>query len=100
MIRNSIVKIALVMIVAVGLGFSPVLAQGPSVEAWRPAFDPSGAKYRAVISNVSRPILDGAAGFQTRDELWKRTDGQIFIDYKPFSMLGGFAAGEGNFRQP
>jgi hypothetical protein len=70
------------------------------VEAWRPAFDPSGAKYRAVISNVSRPILDGAAGFQTRDELWKRTDGQIFIDYKPFSMLGGFAAGEGNFRQP
>lgn len=89
MIRNSIVKIALVMIVAVGLGFSPVLAQGPSVEAWRPAFDPSGAKYRAVISNVSHPILDGAAGFQMRDELWKRTDGQIFIDYKPFSMLGG-----------
>jgi TRAP-type C4-dicarboxylate transport system substrate-binding protein len=56
---------------------------------WKPTFDPSGAKYKCVISNVSHPILDGAAGFQMRDELWKRTNGQIYIDYKPFSMLGG-----------
>ena len=29
------------------------------------------------------------AGFAIRDELWKRTNGQIYLDYKPFSMLGG-----------
>jgi TRAP-type C4-dicarboxylate transport system substrate-binding protein len=28
-------------------------------------------------------------GFAIRDELWKRTNGQIYVDYKPFSMLGG-----------
>ncbi|MCP4692032.1 MAG: TRAP transporter substrate-binding protein, partial [Desulfobacterales bacterium] len=28
-------------------------------------------------------------GFALRDALWEATDGQIFIDYKPLSMLGG-----------
>ena len=27
--------------------------------------------------------------FAIRDELWKRTNGQMYLDYKPFSMLGG-----------
>jgi TRAP-type C4-dicarboxylate transport system substrate-binding protein len=36
------------------------------------------------------PVLKGVyACFAIRDELWKRTNGQIYIDYKPFSMLGG-----------
>lgn len=59
------------------------------LEKWKPAFDYSKAKYKVVISNVSHPVLDGAAGFLMRDELWKRTNGQMYIDYKPFSMLGG-----------
>lgn len=43
-----------------------------------------------IVSNVSHPVLKGVyAGFAIRDELWKRTNGQIYIDYKPFSMLGG-----------
>jgi TRAP-type C4-dicarboxylate transport system substrate-binding protein len=29
------------------------------------------------------------AGFAIRDELWKRTNGQMYMDYKPFSVLGG-----------
>ena len=28
-------------------------------------------------------------GFAIRDELWKRSNGQMYLDYKPFSMLGG-----------
>ena len=57
---------------------------------WKPDFDPSGAKYKVIVSNVSHPILKGTfAGFAIRDELWKRTNGQIFIDYKPLSILGG-----------
>jgi TRAP-type C4-dicarboxylate transport system substrate-binding protein len=66
------------------------LAAGPSLDAWKPAFDPSGAKYRCIVSNVSHPVIKGVyTGFAIRDELWKRTNGQIYLDYKPFSMLGG-----------
>jgi TRAP-type C4-dicarboxylate transport system substrate-binding protein len=76
----------LVVMMSFGLAF----AQAPSLEAWKPQFDPSKAKYKAIVSNVSHPVLKGTyAGFAIRDELWKRTNGQIYIDYKPFSMLGG-----------
>jgi TRAP-type C4-dicarboxylate transport system substrate-binding protein len=62
----------------------------PSLNAWKPRFDPSGAKYKCIVSNVSHPVLKGVyTGFAIRDELWKRSNGQIYIDYKPFSMLGG-----------
>ncbi|MEJ2037817.1 MAG: TRAP transporter substrate-binding protein [Desulfosarcinaceae bacterium] len=76
------------------LGFmmlvTPAIAAPPSLDAWKPSFDPSGAKYRCIVSNVSHPVLKGVyAGFAIRDELWKRTKGQIYLDYKPFSMLGG-----------
>jgi len=70
-----------------GLAFA---AKAPSLDAWKPKFDPSGAKYKVIISNVSHPVLKGTyAGFQLRDELWKRSGGQMYVDYKPFSMLGG-----------
>lgn len=83
----TVVWIALVVI---GLWISPGWAQKPSLDAWKPSFDPSGAKYKCVVSNVSHPAIKGVyTGFALRDELWKRTDGQIFIDFKPFSMLGG-----------
>ncbi|MEA1968584.1 MAG: TRAP transporter substrate-binding protein [Thermodesulfobacteriota bacterium] len=62
----------------------------PSLNTWKASFDPSGAKYKCVVSNVSHPVMKGTyAGFAMRDELWKRTNGQIYIDFKPFSMLGG-----------
>ena len=64
--------------------------KGPSLDAWKPNFDPSTAKYTCIVSNVSHPVLKGVyTGFAIRDELWKRTNGQIYLDYKPFSMLGG-----------
>ena len=65
-------------------------AAGPPLDQWKPAFDPSTAKYKATFSNVSHPAIRGVYfGFALRDELWKRTNGQVYIDYKPFSMLGG-----------
>ena len=67
-----------------------VSAKEPNLDDWKPAFNPKGAKYRCIVSNVSHPVIKGVyAGFAIRDELWKRSDGQIYIDYKPFSMLGG-----------
>lgn len=79
---------AVCLLAAMGCGL--VYAGPPSLEAWKPQFDPSGAKYKCIVSNVSHPVLKGVyAGFAIRDELWKRTNGQIYLDYKPFSMLGG-----------
>jgi len=77
-------------LIVFGLLIGPAFAAGPSLEAWKPAFDPAGAKYKFIVSNVSHPVLKGVyTGFAIRDELWKRTNGQMYLDYKPFSMLGG-----------
>jgi TRAP-type C4-dicarboxylate transport system substrate-binding protein len=83
--------VAAVCMVCFSLIAGPALAKKkPSLDKWKPSFDPSGAKYKCVVSNVSHPVIKGVyAGFAIRDELWKRTKGQIYLDYKPFSMLGG-----------
>jgi TRAP-type C4-dicarboxylate transport system substrate-binding protein len=90
MMGNGRVNIVLALIISIGLWLSPAFAQGPSLDAWKANFDPSGAKYKAIVSNVSHPAIKGVyTGFAIRDELWKRSNGQIYIDFKPFSMLGG-----------
>ena len=82
---------ALICLIGLGLVITPALAKKkPSLDAWKPKFDPSGAKYKFIVSNVSHPVLKGVyTGFAIRDELWKRSKGQMYLDYKPFSMLGG-----------
>lgn len=73
-----------------GVLIVPALAKKPSLDAWKPKFNPKTAKYKCVVSNVSHPVLKAVyAGFAIRDELWKRTNGQIYFDYIPFSILGG-----------
>ncbi|MCG6894175.1 MAG: TRAP transporter substrate-binding protein [Desulfobacteraceae bacterium] len=87
---RKLLGIATVLLVAVSMIAAPAMAKKPSLDAWKPAFDPSGAKYKFIVSNVSHPVIKGVyAGFAIRDELWKRTNGQMYLDYKPFSMLGG-----------
>jgi len=83
--------VALICLVGIGLVITPALAKKkPSLDAWKAKFDPSGAKYKIIVSNVSHPVLKGVyTGFAIRDELWKRSKGQMYLDYKPFSMLGG-----------
>ncbi|MFU8769212.1 MAG: C4-dicarboxylate ABC transporter substrate-binding protein, partial [Desulfotignum sp.] len=79
---------SLVLTLAVFMFAASSLASDP-LDKWKPAFDPSGAKYKCIVSNVSSPALVGTyAGFEMRDELWKRTNGQIYIDFKPLSILG------------
>lgn len=87
---RKLLVFGMICLIVLGLTVSSATAAGPSLEQWKPAFDPSGAKYKCIVSNVSHPVIKGVyAGFAIRDELWKRTNGQIYIDYKPFSMLGG-----------
>ncbi len=82
-------KISILSLVYTLLFYLNVLA-APTLEQWKPKFNPSKAKYHAIVSNVSHPVLKGVyAGFLIRDELWKRTNGQIYFDFKPLSILGG-----------
>ncbi len=87
-LRKRTITIILSLI-CVGLFLGSALAQ-PSLDAWKPDFDPSGAKYKFVVSNISHPVIKGVyAGIAIRDELWKRTNGQMYLDYKPLAVLGG-----------
>ena len=58
--------------------------------AWKPKFDPSGATYTYILSNISHPVIEGvAAGYRIRDKVWAATNGQIYVDFRPLAQLGG-----------
>ena len=65
-------------------------SQQEILENWKPKFDPSGAKYVYVLSNVDHPAIEGiAVGYHIRDRLWEASGGQIYVDFRPFAQLGG-----------
>ncbi len=65
-------------------------ASAASLEAWKPKFDPAGAKYTYLLSNVSHPAIEGAAvGYRIRDAVWERSNGRLYVDFRPLSQLGG-----------
>jgi len=58
--------------------------------AWQPNFDPSGAEFTYLLSNISHPVIEGVAvGYKIRDKVWERTNGRLFVDYRPLAQLGG-----------
>lgn len=60
------------------------------LEQWKPSFDPTGAKYTYLLSCVGHPAIEGVAvGFKIRDRVWKETGGQLYVDFRPLSQLGG-----------
>lgn len=57
---------------------------------WQPSFDPSGAKYVYLLSCVGHPAIEGVAvGFRIRDRVWQESKGQLYVDFRPLSQLGG-----------
>ena len=83
-------RLILLCIVMLMANCIPALSAPPSLQKWKADFDPSGATYRCIVSNVSHPVIKGVyTGFAIRDALWEATQGQIYVDFKPFSMLGG-----------
>ncbi len=58
--------------------------------AWQPDFDPSGAEFTYILSNISHPVIEGVAvGYKIRDKVWERTNGRLYVDYRPLAQLGG-----------
>ena len=60
------------------------------LEAFKPKFDPSGAEFTYLLSNVSHPAIEGiAAGYRIRDKVWERSKGRLYVDFRPLAQLGG-----------
>jgi len=60
------------------------------LEAFKPKFDPSGAEFTYLLSNVSHPAIEGiAAGYRIRDKVWELSKGRLFVDFRPLAQLGG-----------
>jgi TRAP-type C4-dicarboxylate transport system substrate-binding protein len=83
----------LVLLLILGLCLplvSIAAAKKDPLAAWQPKFDPSDAKYTYILSNISHPVIEGvAAGYRIRDKVWEKTNGQIYVDYRPLAQLGG-----------
>ncbi len=68
----------------------PVLGKDDPLAKWQPSFDPSGAKYVYLLSCVGHPAIEGVAvGFRIRDRVWEESNGQLYVDFRPLSQLGG-----------
>lgn len=60
------------------------------LDAWQPKFDPSGAEFTYILSNVSHPVIEGVgAGYRIRDKVWEKSGGRLYVDFRPLSQLGG-----------
>ncbi|MDH4026849.1 MAG: TRAP transporter substrate-binding protein, partial [Desulfuromonadales bacterium] len=73
------------------MGTSALAAKGKDPTAnWKPKFDPSGAQYTYLLSCVGHPAIEGVGvGYRIRDKVWEKSDGRLFVDFRPLSQLGG-----------
>lgn len=83
----------LVPLLLLGCFLSPGTVFGVSSDplaTWKPAFDPKGAQYTYVLSNVDHPAIEGiGVGYRIRDRVWERSQGRLFVDFRPLAQLGG-----------
>ena len=57
---------------------------------WQPKFDPSKAEYKYLLSCVGHPAIEGVAvGYKIRDKIWEKSNGRLYVDFRPLSLLGG-----------
>lgn len=87
---KSLLSLSVVLAVGAAVGVGVAQQKANPLDAWKPKFDPSGAKYVMKVSAVSSPAIEGfAVGYRIRDALWAKTNGQVYYDYYPLSQLGG-----------
>ncbi len=83
----SCLVMVMALLVAAGAGAEE---KKDPLATWRPSFDPSGAEFTYVLSNVSHPAIEGVGvGYRIRDRLWELSKGRIYVDFRPLSQLGG-----------
>ncbi|MDO3378418.1 TRAP transporter substrate-binding protein [Geoalkalibacter halelectricus] len=83
--------LGLALLASLFLLFSTTVhAQDDPLASWRPAFDPSGAQHTYLLSNIDHPSIEGiGVGFRIRDKVWERSEGRLYVDFRPLAQLGG-----------
>ena len=80
---------SILALLIVALACGTAFAADP-LENFKPKFDPSSAEYTYILSNISHPAIAGVAnGYNVRDKVWERSNGRLFVDYRPLAQLGG-----------
>ncbi len=91
--KRAFVLFPLLVLLTASLLTSPLLAAEKKKDPlanWKTKFDYSKAEYTYILSNISHPVIEGVAvGYNLRDALWKKSDGRIYVDYRPLAQLGG-----------
>ncbi len=83
-------RLLLTLVLLLAIPLSSLASDHDPLAAFLPQFDPSGAKYTYILSNISHPAIEGvAAGYKIRDRVWEATNGQIYVDFRPLAQLGG-----------
>jgi TRAP-type C4-dicarboxylate transport system substrate-binding protein len=86
--KHLFVTRLLALFLAAGVGTAA--ADGNPLEAWQPKFDPSGAEFTYLLSNISHPVIEGIGmGYRIRDRVWEESGGRLYVDYRPLAQLGG-----------
>jgi TRAP-type C4-dicarboxylate transport system substrate-binding protein len=91
--KRTLVLSHLLALLIVGLFASTLFAAEEKKDPlanWATKFDYSKAEYTYILSNISHPVIAGVAnGYNIRDSLWEKSQGRIYVDYRPLAQLGG-----------
>jgi TRAP-type transport system periplasmic protein len=91
--KRVLVLVPLLVLLVVSLLATPLFAAEAKKDPlanWKTTFDYSKAEYTYILSNISHPVIEGVAvGYNIRDALWKKSNGRIYVDYRPLAQLGG-----------
>ncbi len=89
--RRGFFPVVAACLVALALPAAPVLGQDADpLSHWRPSFDPRQAEHTYILSNVSHPAIEGVGvGYRIRDKVWERSEGRLYVDFRPLAQLGG-----------
>ena len=86
MFYRSISIVTIILLFFLSLCF----AKDDPLSRWQPKFDPSKAKYKYLLSCVGHPAIEGVGvGFRIRDIVWQKSNGRLYVDFRPLSLLGG-----------
>jgi len=91
--KKIVVVFPMLALLIVSLLTSPLFAAEAKKDPlanWKTKFDFSKAEYTYILSNISHPVIQGVAnGYNFRDALWEKSNGRIYVDYRPLAQLGG-----------
>ncbi len=80
----------LLLAIAIPGGIMAAEKKKNPLAAWQPNFDPSGAEYTYILSNISHPVIEGVGvGYRIRDKVWEKSKGRLYVDFRPLAQLGG-----------